>query len=79
MKPAEFANSVDPDEAAHDEPPYQDLHCLLSSLRIFSMIQLGQNIFHDEPPYQDLHCLLSSLRIFSMIQLGQNIFLILQT
>ena len=27
-----FANSVDPDEVAHNEPPYLDLHCLPSSL-----------------------------------------------
>ena len=26
----EFANSVDPDEVAHNEPPHQDLHCLPS-------------------------------------------------
>ena len=25
---AEFANSVDLDEVAHNEPPYLDLHCL---------------------------------------------------
>ena len=31
-KIAEFANSVDLDEVAHDEPPHQDLHCLPSSL-----------------------------------------------
>ena len=29
---AEFANSVDLDEVAHNEPPHQDLHCLPSSL-----------------------------------------------
>ena len=29
---AEFANSVDLDKVAHDEPPYLDLHCLPSSL-----------------------------------------------
>ena len=29
---AEFANSVDLDEVAHDEPPHLDLHCLPSSL-----------------------------------------------
>ena len=29
---AEFANSVNLDEVAHKEPPYQDLHCLPSSL-----------------------------------------------
>ena len=26
-----FANSVDPDEVAHNEPPHLDLHCLPSS------------------------------------------------
>ena len=31
-KIAEFANSVDLDEVAHNEPPHQDLHCLLSCL-----------------------------------------------
>ena len=31
-KIAEFANSVDFDEVAHNEPPHQDLHCLPSSL-----------------------------------------------
>ena len=29
---AEFANSVDLDEEAHNEPPHLDLHCLPSSL-----------------------------------------------
>ena len=27
---AEFANSVDPDEVAHHEPPHVDLYCLHS-------------------------------------------------
>ena len=31
-KIAEFANIVELDEVAHDEPPHLDLHCLLSSL-----------------------------------------------
>ena len=31
-KIAEFANSVDLDEVAHDEPPHLGLHCLSSSL-----------------------------------------------
>ena len=26
----EFANSIDPDEAAHNEQPHLDLHCLPS-------------------------------------------------
>ena len=33
MKTVEFANSIDPDEVAHqNEPPHQDLHCLPFSL-----------------------------------------------
>ena len=31
-KIAEFANSVGPAEADHNEPPHQDLHCMPSSL-----------------------------------------------
>ena len=29
---AEFVNSIDLDEVAHNEPPHLDLHCLLFSL-----------------------------------------------
>ena len=29
---AEFANNIDLDEVAHNEPPHLDLHCLPSSL-----------------------------------------------
>ena len=28
MKIVEFANSIDPDEVAHGEPPHMDLLCL---------------------------------------------------
>ena len=28
----ELANKLDPEEAAHNEPPYLDLHCLHFSL-----------------------------------------------
>ena len=31
-KIAEFANSVDLDKVAHNEPPHLELHCLPSSL-----------------------------------------------
>ena len=31
-KEAEFANSADLDEVAHNEPPHLDLHCLPISL-----------------------------------------------
>ena len=36
-KSAEFANSVDPDEAAYYELPHLGLHCLPSSLQIFKI------------------------------------------
>ena len=32
MEIVEFANSADPGEVAHNEPPHQDLLCLLFSL-----------------------------------------------
>ena len=32
MKIAEFANSTDLDEVAHNEPPRLDIHCLPSRL-----------------------------------------------
>ena len=32
MKIVECANSLGPDEAAHNEPPHLDLNCLSSSL-----------------------------------------------
>ena len=35
---AEFANSIDLDEVAHDEPPHLDLYCLPSSLWILNII-----------------------------------------
>ena len=31
MKIAEFANNINLDEMAHNEPPHLDLHCLPSS------------------------------------------------
>ena len=31
LKIVEFTIIVNPHEAAHGEPPYKDLHCLLSS------------------------------------------------
>ena len=43
-KIARFATSVGPDEVAHNEPPYLDLYCLLSSLLILNILQNKQNI-----------------------------------
>ena len=44
LKIVEFANSVDPNEVAHNEPPHRDLQfcfALCSSVRILNMIELG--------------------------------------
>ena len=35
-KMAEFANSVDLDQVAHNEQPHQDLHCLSSFFNYFN-------------------------------------------
>ena len=40
-----FANSVDQDEMAHNEPSHLDLQCLPSSLRILSLMWLGWKRF----------------------------------
>ena len=40
VKNVEFANSIDPDKVAHNEPSYLGLQCLPSHLWIFIMIRL---------------------------------------
>ena len=45
LKIAEFANSVDLNEAAHNEPPHLDLHCLHSGPWILNIIWHGRNSF----------------------------------
>ena len=42
---AEFANTADPDETAHNEPSHLDLQCLPSSLLIFNMVKFELNFF----------------------------------
>ena len=37
MKIVECVNSIDQDEAAHNEPPHLDLHCLSFNLRILNI------------------------------------------
>ena len=37
-KKTEFANSIDKDEVAHNEPPHLDLQCLQSILWILNTI-----------------------------------------
>ena len=44
-KIAQFANSVDLDEVAHNEPPHLDLHCFPSSRLILNMVKLGFKCF----------------------------------
>ena len=42
---AELANTVDPDETAHNEPSHLDLQCLSSSPLIFNMTQFELKVF----------------------------------
>ena len=44
---AEFANTVDPDETAHNEPSHLDLQCLPSSLCFFNIIQFILKVFRN--------------------------------
>ena len=42
---AEFANTVDLDETAHNEPSHLDLQCLPSSCLFFNIMQFISEIF----------------------------------
>ena len=42
---AVFANTVDPDEMAHNEPSHLDLQCLSSSFWFFNKIQFILKVF----------------------------------
>ena len=42
---AEFANTADPDEMAHNEPSHLDLKCLPSSHLIFNIKQFELKVF----------------------------------
>ena len=44
---AEFANTVNPDETAHNEPSHLDLQCLPSSLRFLNIIQFILQVFRN--------------------------------
>ena len=44
---AEFANTVDPDETALNEPSHLDLQCLLTSPLICNKIQFEQKDFEN--------------------------------
>ena len=45
MKLAKFANSVDPDKAALNEPPHLELHCFPCSLSVLQYDITWPNIF----------------------------------
>ena len=44
---AEFANTVDPDETAQNEPSHQDPQCLPSSTLIYNIIQFELKVFRN--------------------------------
>ena len=45
MKIYAFANTVDPDEVAHNEPPHLDLHCLPVFFKFSVLYCLDEYIF----------------------------------
>ena len=55
-----FANSVDPDEMAHHEPFYQDLHCLPLCFWIFIETPISNN---QGPVVQSIVSLTSLLKV----------------
>ena len=44
---ADFANTVDPDETAHNEPSHLDLQCLPSCFLFFNIIQFIFKVFRN--------------------------------
>ena len=46
-----FANSVDPDEMAHNEPSHLDLHCLQKYLLLFARL-IGLSIFSKDRDFK---------------------------
>ena len=44
---AEFANTVDPDETAHNEPSHLDPQCWSSSILIYNKIQFKMKVFEN--------------------------------
>ena len=44
---ADFANTVDPDKTAHNEPSHQDPQCLPSSILIYNIIQFELKVFEN--------------------------------
>ena len=47
MKTAEFVNNIDPDEAAHDEPPHLGLHCLRLIFELPISCSLNKTFFEN--------------------------------
>ena len=62
MKIGYLANSVDPDEVAHNHPSNLDLDCLPSSLIILNMIYCT-NIFLNFADVNLTVCFLGALRV----------------
>ena len=62
MKTVEFTNSVDPDEAAHNELPHLGLHCLPSSFCTQNMTKLGMKLLFGLLQMQILSSAFSALK-----------------
>ena len=62
---AEFANTVDPDEIAHNEQSHLDLQCLPSSPLIFNIIQFELKCFGN---FTDISLLSAFLAFYDLRQ-----------
>ena len=60
---AEFANTVDPDETAHNEPSHLDLQSLPSSLWFFNIIQFYNESFSKFCRRKFVVCFFGALRV----------------
>ena len=57
------ANSVDPDEVAHDEPPHLDLHCLQIQLYFISVCSFLRLLHSEQPKLYGVSTVLSAIKL----------------
>ena len=72
MTNAAFANTIGPDETAHDEPSYLDLQCLPSSLLFFNTTQSLLKVFRN---FADVILSSAFLTLYELKQLQRTLFL----
>ena len=62
---ADFANTVDTNEIAHNEPSHLDLQCLPTSLSFFNIIQFILKVFQN---FADVILLSAFLALYELMQ-----------